>query len=152
IDGMAADGLRVLGVAEARWNGEDLPETQRGFSFAFRGLVGLADPIRETVPEGVRQLREGGIRVIMITGDYPATASAIAEQAGFGPGGVMTGADIAGIDDEELARRIGAIAIFARVMPDQKLRIVRALKSAGEVVAMTGDGVNDAPSLKAAHI
>ena len=149
---MAARGLRVLGVAEACWGQGSLPETQHQFDFAFRGLVGLADPVREAVPDAVRQLQEAGIRVVMITGDYPATASAIAGQAGIRGGGVMTGEEMARLDDAELVRRIGDIAIFARVMPDQKLRIVRALKSAGEVVAMTGDGVNDAPSLKAAHI
>ena len=149
---MASGGLRVLGVAEACWDEGDLPETQRHFDFAFQGLVGLADPIRETVPDAVRQLREAGIRVVMITGDYPATARAIAEQAGIDGGAVMSGEEIAGLDDGELASRIGDVAIFARVMPDQKLRIVRALKAAGEVVAMTGDGVNDSPSLKAAHI
>ncbi|MEZ5736122.1 MAG: cation-translocating P-type ATPase [Novosphingobium sp.] len=149
---MAASGLRVLGVAEACWDNGELPASQRHFDFAFRGFVGLADPIRETVPDAVRQLREAGIRVTMITGDYPATASAIAEQAGIDGGGVMSGEEIARLDDSELASRIGDIAIFARVMPDQKLRIVRALKAAGEVVAMTGDGVNDSPSLKAAHI
>jgi Ca2+-transporting ATPase len=152
VEEMAERGLRVLAVAEACWTAEGLPETQRHFDFVYRGLVGLADPIRETVPPAVRQLQEAGIRVVMITGDYPATASAIAAEAGLGNGSVMTGAEIAGLDDSELARRIGGVAVFARVLPEQKLRIVRALKSAGEVVAMTGDGVNDAPSLKAAHI
>jgi Ca2+-transporting ATPase len=149
---MAELGLRVLAVAEARWTAEVLPETQRHFDFVYRGLVGLADPIREAVPAAVRQLQQAGIRVIMITGDYPVTASAIAAQAGIGGGKVLTGGEIARLDDRELARRIEDITVFARVMPEQKLRIVRALKSAGEVVAMTGDGVNDAPSLKAAHI
>nr|WP_166177250.1 cation-translocating P-type ATPase [Altererythrobacter segetis] len=149
---MARRGLRVLAVAEAGWSTEHLPETQRHFDFVYRGLVGLADPIRESVPAAVRQLQEAGIRVVMITGDYPATASAIAAQAGIAAGSVMTGAEIAKADDTELARQIRGVAVFARVLPEQKLRIVRALKSAGEIVAMTGDGVNDAPSLKAAHI
>ena len=149
---MAARGLRVLAVAEARWEAEGLPETQRHFDFTYRGLVGLADPVRDTVPAAVRQLQQAGIRVVMITGDYPATARAIAVKAGIDGNHVMTGEEVTRIDDAELARRIGDVNVFARVMPEQKLRIVRAFKAAGEVVAMTGDGVNDAPSLKAAHI
>ncbi len=149
---MAARGLRVLGVAEARWEGEDLPETQRHFSFTFRGLVGLADPVRGSVPGAVRELQEAGIRVVMITGDYPVTARAIAQQAGIEADHVMTGEQVAAMDDDRLAAEIRDVSIFARVMPEQKLRLVRALKDAGEIVAMTGDGVNDAPSLKAAHI
>jgi Ca2+-transporting ATPase len=152
VEEMAQHGLRVLAVAEARWSVEQLPETQRHFDFVYRGLVGLADPIRQSVPGAVRQLQAAGIRVVMVTGDYPATANAIAAQAGIAAGAVMTGAEVAEADDAQLARRVAEVAVFARVMPDQKLRIVRALKAAGEVVAMTGDGVNDAPSLKAAHI
>ncbi|HEX2794545.1 MAG TPA: cation-translocating P-type ATPase [Croceicoccus sp.] len=151
-DDMASRGLRVLGIAEARWAEPSLPESQRHFAFSFAGLIGLADPLRPSVPTAVRALQEAGIRVAMITGDYPATANAIARQAGIAPGGVLTGEDMARLDDDALADRIGSVAVFARVMPEQKLRIVRALKAAGEVVAMTGDGVNDAPSLKAAHI
>ncbi|GFM31390.1 cation-translocating P-type ATPase [Novosphingobium sp. PY1] len=149
---MACKGLRVLGIAEARWQGGSLPDDQSGFAFTFRGLVGLADPIRASVPPAVTQLQEAGIRLVMITGDYPATARAIARQAGIVEGDVLSGDEIARLDDAELVRRVGGVAVFARVMPDQKLRIVRALKAMGEVVAMTGDGVNDAPSLKAAHI
>jgi Ca2+-transporting ATPase len=149
---MGQEGLRVLGVAEARWRGEEFPESQSHFDFAFRGLVGLSDPIREI---GARpwRVRSAGVRVVMITGDYPATARAIAAQAGIEPTGeVMTGSELDALDDAALARRIRAVSVFARVMPEQKLRIVEALKAAGEIVAMTGDGVNDAPSLKAAHI
>jgi Ca2+-transporting ATPase len=149
---MAGEGLRVLGVAEAHWSGGSAPKSQRDFAFTFCGLVGLADPIRASVPGAVAELQQAGIRVVMITGDYPATASAIAAQAGIAGDGVLTGEEIAALDDDALANRIGQVAVFARVMPDQKLRIVRALKQAGDVVAMTGDGVNDAPSLKAANI
>jgi Ca2+-transporting ATPase len=157
IDAMAQQGLRVLGVAEARWRGEAFPESQTHFDFAFRGLVGLSDPIREAVPSAVAELRSAGVRVVMITGDYPATARAIAAQAGIADGDVMsgdvmTGAELDAFDDAALAARIREVSVFARVMPEQKLRIVQALKAAGEIVAMTGDGVNDAPSLKAAHI
>ncbi len=149
---MAAQGLRVLGVAEAQWDSEDLPESHRQFPYAFRGLVGLADPIRDTVPDAVRELRQAGLRVVMITGDHAETARAIARQAGIAEGDLLTGGDLAALNDDELAARIRGVSVFARVMPEDKLRIVQALKVAGEVVAMTGDGVNDAPSLKAAHI
>jgi Ca2+-transporting ATPase len=118
----------------------------------FLGLVGLADPLRLSVPEAVRECRSAGIRVVMITGDYPATANAIAQQAGLDTSEVLTGDAIEHLNDSELARRARTANVFARIMPEQKLRIVQALKADGEIVAMTGDGVNDAPSLKAAHI
>ncbi|MGE3691346.1 MAG: cation-translocating P-type ATPase [Novosphingobium sp.] len=149
---MAARGLRVLGIAEASWIGGNLPESQHQFDFTWRGLAGLADPVRPSAPGAVRQLQQAGIRIVMITGDYPATALAIAGQVGIAPGAVMTGAQLDDLDDAELGRQIGRVAIFARSMPEQKLRIVQALKTNGEIVAMTGDGVNDAPSLKAADI
>ena len=152
VDAMAREGLRVLGVAEARWADRDLPESQHGFAFTWRGLVGLADPLRLSVPDAVRQCRQAGIRIAMITGDYPQTARAIARQAGIDADEVLTGADLAGMDDAALRERLGKVNVFARIMPEQKLRLVEALKAMGEVVAMTGDGVNDAPSLKAAHI
>jgi Ca2+-transporting ATPase len=153
VDAMAASGLRVLGVAQARWPaGTALPDAMTGFDFAFAGLVGLADPLRASVPDAVRQCREAGIRVVMITGDYPQTAQAIAAQAGIVGERVLSGADLAAMDDAELARVLPQVTVFARIMPEQKLRLVNALKAGGAVVAMTGDGVNDAPSLKAAHI
>ncbi|MGX7743814.1 cation-translocating P-type ATPase [Rhodopseudomonas parapalustris] len=152
VDAMAAEGLRVLGVARASHPAEDWPETQLGFRFDFLGLVGLADPLRASVPAAVADCRTAGIRVVMITGDYPATAQAIARQAGIDADGCVTGDEIAALDDDALAQRLRTTTVFARIMPEQKLRIVQALKADGEVVAMTGDGVNDAPSLKAAHI
>ena len=152
VDAMAAEGLRVLGVAKAAHEGERWPESQREFPFVFLGLVGLADPLRPSVPEAVRECRSAGIRVVMITGDYPATARAIAQQAGIDASEVLTGDEIERLDGAELARRARTAGVFARIMPEQKLRIVQALKADGEIVAMTGDGVNDAPSLKAAHI
>ncbi len=151
-DAMAENGLRVLGVAEARWNGGDLPPDQRHFEFRFLGLAGLADPLRASVPDAVRQCREAGIRIVMITGDYPPTARAIADQAGIEAGEVLSGEDLGTMSDADLAARIGSVNVFARIMPEQKLRLVEALKASGEIVAMTGDGVNDAPSLKSAHI
>jgi Ca2+-transporting ATPase len=151
-DAMAARGLRVLGVAAAEWSGAGVPDEQTGFQFAFLGLVGLADPLRTSVPDAVRDCHRAGIRVVMITGDYPATAREIARRAGLEGGAVTTGAELAALDDAALQERVGATTIFARIAPEQKLRIVEALKARGEIVAMTGDGVNDAPSLKAAHI
>ncbi len=151
-EAMAAEGLRVLGVARASYKGGKLPRTAQEFRFAFAGLVGLADPLRASVPEAVRQCRSAGIRVVMITGDYPATARAIALQAGLAADRLVTGEELERLSNAELAQAVRATTIFARIMPQQKLRIVNALKANGEIVAMTGDGVNDAPSLKAAHI
>jgi len=152
VDRMAAEGLRVLAVAEARFLGSNWPETPTGFEFTWRGLVGLADPLRASVPAATRECRDAGIRVVMITGDYPATARAIAAKAGIATESVVSGDEIEKLSDEELVRRAASTSIFARVMPTHKLRIVQALKAEGSVVAMTGDGVNDAPSLKAADI
>ncbi|MGB8814610.1 MAG: cation-translocating P-type ATPase [Paracoccaceae bacterium] len=152
VDAMAAAGLRVLGVAEAGFVGDELPASQRDFDFRFLGLVGLADPLRASVPAAVAQCKTAGIRVIMITGDYPATAQAIAHEAGLAGDRVITGAELSGMTDAALAEAVKTATIFARIMPEQKLRIVTALKANGDIVAMTGDGVNDAPSLKAAHI
>ena len=152
VDAMAANGLRVLGVAGAIRRDSPLPEEQTGFAFRFLGLVGLADPLRHSVPGAIGDCRSAGIRVVMITGDYPATAQAIARQAGLEMSGVLTGDDLRKLDDAALARAARTVNVFARIVPEQKLRIVLALKANGEIVAMTGDGVNDAPSLKAAHI
>ena len=152
INSMATEGLRVLGVAKATHEGAQWPELQRDFPFVFLGLVGLADPLRSSVPAAVRECGSAGIRVVMITGDYPATARAIAQRAGLDASAALTGEEIEHLDDFELARRARTVGIFARIMPEQKLRIVQAFKADGEIVAMTGDGVNDAPSLKAAHI
>jgi Ca2+-transporting ATPase len=148
---MARQGMRVLGVAKAIMKG-DPPVSQRDIPFDFAGLVGLADPVRANVPPAIRECRSAGIRVIMITGDYPATARAIAQHAGLDTGDLMNGADLALLNDADLADRVRTVTVFARIQPEQKMRIVQALKAKGEIVAMTGDGVNDAPSLKAAHI
>ncbi|HYM02658.1 MAG TPA: cation-translocating P-type ATPase, partial [Stellaceae bacterium] len=153
VDQMASRGMRVLGVAAASYEGAVWPGTQHDFDFVFLGLVGLADPLRPGVREAVADCRGAGIKVAMITGDYPATARAIAEQAGIdASGGVLSGEEMQRLDDDALRARIGGVAVFARVLPEQKLRLVTAFEANGEVVAMTGDGVNDAPSLKAAHI
>jgi len=152
VNAMATGGLRTLGVARALFAGRAWPDTQRGFAFEFLGLVGLADPLRTSVPDAVSQCRSAGIRVVMITGDYPGTAQAIAGQVGLDATDVVTGRELEALSDAELAGRVRTATVFARIMPEQKLRIVNALKTNGDIVAMTGDGVNDAPSLKAAHI
>jgi Ca2+-transporting ATPase len=151
---MAEEGLRVLGVARAAFTvTQGLPPEQHDFDFQFLGLVGLEDPVRPGVPEAVRECYTGGIRVIMITGDYPGTALAIARDVGLEPRDqVITGPELEQMSDEQLEERIGTVNVFARMVPEQKLRLVQALKARGEVVAMTGDGVNDAPALKAADI
>jgi Ca2+-transporting ATPase len=152
IDSMAADGLRVLGIARASFAGEDMPERQHDFVFEFLGLAGLADPLRAHAREAVRECRSAGVSVIMITGDHPSTAQAIARQAGIESDEVITGERLDALSADELAARAGRGIVFARILPEQKLRIVEALQARGEIVAMTGDGVTDAPSLKAAHI
>ncbi|HEX5854775.1 MAG TPA: cation-translocating P-type ATPase, partial [Thermoanaerobaculia bacterium] len=152
---LAGEGLRVLAVARGTFDFPELPVDQRDFDLELLGLLGLADPVRPQVPDAIRECRDAGIRVVMITGDYPVTAVHIARAIGLGrsPGvSVLTGAELEGMDDVSLRDRIQTVDVFARVRPEQKLRIVRALKANGEVVAMTGDGVNDAPALKAAHI
>jgi Ca2+-transporting ATPase len=151
-DAMADSGLRVLGVARSQWDDAPWPASPRDFAFEFVGLVGLADPLRPQVPAAIRACRAAGIRVVMVTGDYPTTARAIAAQAGLAPGDVVTGDELDRMPAPEFARRVAQTTVFARIMPQQKLAIVEALKANGDVVAMTGDGVNDAPSLKAAHI
>ena len=164
VDELAAEGLRVLAVATGRVTGNagnpTLPDDQHGFDFSFVGLLGLADPVRPEVPAAVAECQAAGIRVVMVTGDYPATALSIARQAGITPAGdaaaaaneVLTGDDIATLDDAALSARMATARVCARIAPQQKLRIVQALKARGDVVAMTGDGVNDAPALRAAHV
>ncbi|HJW10470.1 MAG TPA: HAD-IC family P-type ATPase, partial [Albitalea sp.] len=149
---MAGEGLRVLGVAQARFEADVLPGSQHDFAFEFLGLVALEDPVRPDVPQAIAECRAAGIRVVMMTGDHPATAISVARQVGLAvEGGVITGAQVAAMSDDDLRARLADAQIFCRVQPDQKLRLVQALRSRGEVVAMTGDGVNDAPALKAAH-
>jgi P-type Ca2+ transporter type 2C len=158
VDALAAEGLRVLAVARGAFEGRDWPATEHDFDFEFIGLLGLADPIRPQVPAAVAECRAAGIRVVMITGDYPATARAIARQAGLadadGPGvaDLLSGDEIATLSDQALRDRMATVSVCARIAPEQKLRIVQALKARGDIVAMTGDGVNDAPALRAAHV
>ncbi len=150
---MATSGLRVLGVTKATINSKNLPESQHDFDFEFLGLIGMSDPIRENIPAAVAECHKAGIRVIMITGDYPVTALSIAKDIGLeNPELCIAGDELQTMSDEELAERIKEVNVFARVIPEQKLKIVNALKRNNEIVAMTGDGVNDAPALKAANI
>ena len=150
---MADQGLRVLGVAKAlHVSGHPWPEQQQSFDFQWLGLIALADPLREEVADAVAQCQHAGIRVVMITGDHPRTALAIAQQAGIQSDGIITGTEILSMSQQELADHAATINVFARIRPEQKLALVEALKARGHVVAMTGDGVNDAPALKAAHI
>ena len=153
VDSLARDGLRVLAVARARFDGDAWPPTQHDFDFDFLGLIGLADPVRPAVPPAIRECAQAGIKVVMITGDYPSTAQAVGRAIGLAAnGGILTGPELAAMHEGELRRRIPKTNVFARVLPEQKLNLVEAFKANGEIVAMTGDGVNDAPALKAAHI
>lgn len=151
IEKYAAEGLRVLGVASATVSA--LPQDPVEAAFTLVGLVGFLDPLRQNVPQALREASAAGIKVAMITGDHPATASAIARLAGIDTSaGVLTGAEVAALSFPDLCERLKRVKIFARIAPQEKLRIVEAFKADGEVVAMTGDGVNDAPALEAAHI
>jgi len=158
VSAMAEKGMRVLAVAGASFHGASWPAAQNGFDFAFLGLIGLTDPLRSGVPEAIAECRRAGIRVVMVTGDHPTTARAVALEAGLIAGdgaphpALLTGDELSGMGEADLAAAIEGVAGFARVTPSQKLRLVNALKAKGAIVAMTGDGVNDAPSLKSAHI
>jgi P-type Ca2+ transporter type 2C len=150
---MAERGLRVLAVAKASFQDQPWPPIQHDFPFEFLGLVGLIDPIRPGVSEAIHECRTAGIKVVMLTGDHPATARAIAAKAGLTTDReVVDGEGVAGATDDDLREMVRGATVFARIMPEQKLRLVEAFKANGEIVAMTGDGVNDAPALKSAHI
>jgi Ca2+-transporting ATPase len=150
---LAARGLRVLGVASAVFPPSDLPDHQHAFEFGYLGLIALADPVRPAVPGALAESRAAGLRTLMITGDHPATARSIAQQIGLDTGaGFLTGPELDRLDAAALGAAVKRVNVFCRVSPDHKLRLVEALKANGEIVAMTGDGVNDAPALKAAHI
>jgi len=155
VDVLATQGLRVLAVARGAFEGQAWPQSEHDFDFEFIGLLGLADPVRPQVPAAVAECRAAGIRVVMITGDYPATARAIAQQAGLAAlaeSDILAGEEIATLSDAALRERMATVGVCARIAPEQKLRIVQALKARGDIVAMTGDGVNDAPALRAAHV
>jgi Ca2+-transporting ATPase len=148
---MAADGLRVIAVATAA--PPRLPATPDRDDLTFVGMAGLSDPPRPEVAPAVTTLRGAGIRVLMVTGDHPACARAIAARVGLDTSAeLLTGRDLDRIDDADLADAVGRTSLFARVSPEHKLRLVGALQARGEVVAMTGDGINDAPALAAADV
>ena len=150
---MADQGLRVLGVARAILQpNQEWPEQQHDIEFTFVGLLGLQDPLRPDVAKAIAQCHAAGIRVIMITGDHARTAQAIAGELGLPSAQIMTGSELDTLSDQALHARLREVQVFARIIPQQKLRLVEAFKANGEIVAMTGDGVNDAPALKAAHI
>jgi P-type Ca2+ transporter type 2C len=152
VHAFAEEGLRVLGVAACRVKGP-FPDDPRTAPFRFEGLIGFIDPVRAEVPAAIAEARAAGVKVMMVTGDHPSTALAIAKAVGIDTlAGVLLGTDVAELSLPALAERLRSVRVFARIAPEQKLAIVQALKAAGEVVAMTGDGVNDAPALEAAHI
>jgi len=154
VNQMADEGLRVIAIAEQHIPNEDaIPEELNECHLTFEGLVGLSDPPREGVAEDIARCQRAGIRVIMITGDNGVTASAIARQIGLNDADiVVTGQELSHMDDGQLREAVKHTAIFSRVIPEHKMRIVQALQDNGDVVAMTGDGVNDAPALKNADI
>lgn len=153
VEDYARQGLRVLGVASARVEGDFADDDPRTVAFTFGGLIGFIDPLRRDVPQALAEARAAGVAVVMITGDHPATALAIAKAAGLDTSaGVLLGSEIEELSFAALCERLRGVRVFARIAPAQKLRLVEALKADGEVVAMTGDGVNDAPALEAAHI
>jgi Ca2+-transporting ATPase len=148
---LAGQGLRVIAVGKGKIQ-KDIPDDRHDFDFEFLGLVGLADPIRKEVIPAIRMCRAAGIKVVMLTGDYPETAARVAKDIGLDCRHVMTGAEFELLSPSNRRKVVKEVTIFSRVRPAHKLIIVNALKRSGEVVVMTGDGVNDAPALKSAHV
>lgn len=153
VEALASQGYRILAVAEASWQGDAWPAGQQQFPFHYLGLVAFHDPPKANSAEVFQRFTEAGIRSVIITGDNPVTATAIARQVRFPISGApVNGEDLQAMDEAQLAATVQRHNLFTRMFPDAKLRVVKALKAQGEVVAMTGDGVNDGPALKAAHI
>jgi len=154
VQAATTSGRRVLAAARASFrDADELPHHQHDFAFELLGLAALQDPVRPGAAAAVAECARAGVRTVMITGDYPGTALAVAREIGIDDrGGVITGPELDALSDDELARRAATVCVFARMVPEQKLRLIRALKADGEVVGMTGDGVNDAPALRAADI
>jgi len=153
ISEMSSNGLRVIGVAKAEFKGDDLPDKQHDYNFEFVGFLGFVDPIKKSIKQSVSECHRASVRVVMITGDYPGTAKFIAKQIGLkNPDEYIDGSELERMDKRSLCERIKTVNVFARVVPAQKLIIVNALKANGDIVAMTGDGVNDAPALKSAQV
>ncbi len=152
VDRLARLGYRVLAVAERVASGRvDLTESRIG-RLSLLGLVGIADPVRPTAAAAVARLRKAGVDIVMITGDHPTTAEAIAAELGLLNGEIITGAELDELDEDDLAEALKGVSIFARVSPTQKALVVRALQKAGRVVAVTGDGANDAPAIRLADV
>ncbi len=152
VERLAQQGLRVLAVGERPWTDAAELEDEQLRDFELLGFVALADLVRSTAADAVRALRRAGVDVAMITGDHPSTAEAIAAELGIlNGGGVLTGPDLDALDDAELDRAVADVTVFARVTPSHKVRIVASFQRAGRVVAMTGDGANDAPAIRLAH-
>jgi Ca2+-transporting ATPase len=152
-ENMASEGLRVIGIAKSFLDKVPLPARQHDFDFIFVGFIGITDPVRDSVPSAIKECKRAGIRIVMITGDHPLTASNIAKKIGLeNSDKVMTGTELDKYSEIELQNVIKEVNVFSRIMPSQKLRLVNCLKATGEIVAMTGDGVNDAPALKSADI
>lgn len=150
---LAKDGYRVLGVGEAIFNENNYPTTQQEFKFTFKGIVAFYDPPKKNIQDVLKSFYAAGIKVKIVTGDNAATTSAIAKQIGFmGYDKSLTGDELMLLNEEELQKKVSETYLFTRMFPEAKLRIINAFKSNNEIVAMTGDGVNDGPALKAAHI
>jgi P-type Ca2+ transporter type 2C len=153
INTLAKDGYRVLGVGEASFNGNDFPATQQEFPFTFKGLVAFYDPPKKNIPQVLEQFYAAGIQVKIVTGDNALTTGAIARQVGFrGFDKSISGDELMQLTEEDLREKVEDMQLFTRMFPEAKLKIINALKARNEIVAMTGDGVNDGPALKAAHI
>ena len=149
----AKQGYRVLGVGRSKWESEKWPVSQQEFEFYFLGLVAFYDPPKENIAATIKTLNDAGIKVKMITGDYAETALAIATKVQLPHNNeVLTGKEVLALDKNKLQQKVKQVNIFARMFPEAKLKVIEALRDNGEIVGMTGDGVNDAPALKAAHI
>jgi Ca2+-transporting ATPase len=150
---LSKEGFRLLGVGQAKWDGTNYPLTQQEFKFDFKGLVAFYDPPKKNIQQVLESFYKAGIQVKIITGDNSETTEAIAKQIGFkGYDKSITGDELMKLTEQELGKRVEETQLFTRMFPEAKLRIINALKNKGEIVAMTGDGVNDGPALKAAHI
>jgi len=150
---MAKNGCRVLGVASAQYDNGHLPESQDDFNWQFEGLISLYDPPKENIATVFKQFYNAGIKIKLLTGDYAETALNIGKQVGMiDILNFKTGAEVLNMDETELRNAVTSTNIFTRMFPEAKMKVINALKANGEIVAMTGDGVNDGPALKAADI
>jgi Ca2+-transporting ATPase len=153
IKALTTEGYRVLGVGEASFDGNDFPEKQQDFNFAFKGIIAFYDPPKENIQQVLESFYTAGITVKIVTGDNAATTTAIAKQTGFrGYDKSISGDELVQLDGKALNGMVEHVQVFTRMFPEAKLKIINALKANNEIVAMTGDGVNDGPALKAAHI